>query len=342
MINAQNLTKYYGLNCAVDNLTFTAEKGEVLGFLGPNGAGKTTTMRILTGFMPPTSGTVKIGGFDVIEQSLEVRRLVGYLPESVPLYNDMRVADYLKFMAQLRHIKDVDARVDQVMELVDMTDRAQSFIAKLSKGMRQRVGLAQALIHQPEVLILDEPTIGLDPAQIIEIRKVIQEIGKEKTVLLSTHILSEAQQICDSVMIINHGKLIAEDSPNNLQKRLTGTRKVFIKVGEHIDRAIKIIKSFPGIELIQVNSQGQIEFENPKGQDLQSTIAKTLVTANISLLEIHTEDVNLEDIYLQLIQDESTSQLETENDSKEDLEPPIVDEESLEESETPETIKENE
>jgi len=189
MINVEGLTKYYGQNCAVKDLSFQAEKGEILGFLGPNGAGKTTTIRVLTGYMPPTSGKVTIGGYDVIDQSLQARRIVGYLPESVPLYPDMRVDEYLRYMGKLHRAENLDERVAQVLEQVNLTDRAHSFISKLSKGMRQRVGLAQALVHDPQVLILDEPTIGLDPAQIIEVRKLIEEIGKEKTVLLSTHIL---------------------------------------------------------------------------------------------------------------------------------------------------------
>jgi ABC-2 type transport system ATP-binding protein len=308
MINAIGLTKYYGVNCAVDNLTFNAEKGEVLGFLGPNGAGKTTTMRILTGYMPPTSGTVTIGGFDVIEQSIEVRKLVGYLPESVPLYPDMRVYDYLKFMGQLRNLDKIDDRVESVLEQVGMTERAESFIAKLSKGMRQRIGLAQALVHQPEVLILDEPTIGLDPAQIIEVRKLIQEIGKEKTVLLSTHILSEAQQICDRVMIINRGKLVAEDSPEHLQKRLAGSRKVSVNVMDNVESALTIITAFPELGSAHITDRGQIEFENPANQDMRPMVTKALVAANLDLLEMHTESASLEDIFLQLIHEEGNSE----------------------------------
>lgn len=310
MINAISLTKYYGLNCAVDNLTFNAEKGEILGFLGPNGAGKTTTMRILTGYMPPTSGRVIIGGFDVIEQSLEVRRLVGYLPESVPLYSDMRVFEYLKFMGQLRNLDNIDSRVEETLEQVGMIDRAGSLISKLSKGLRQRVGLAQALIHKPEVLILDEPTIGLDPGQIIEVRRLIQEIGKERTVLLSTHILSEAQQICDRVMIINRGRLIAEDSPEHLQKRISGARKVFVNVADETEKALSIINNFSELESAKINERGQIEFENPSNRDFRPIIAKALVAADISLLEMHMESVNLEDIFLQLTRIDKDSKSE--------------------------------
>src|SRR5262245_28957454 len=216
MIRATELTKDYGPRRAINALTFEARQGEILGFLGPNGAGKTTTMRILTGYMPPTDGTATVAGFDVVEESLEVRRRVGYLPETVPLYTEMTVEGYLKYMADLRHLpKPLDA-VDEVLETVSLTDRADGYLSNLSKGMRQRVGLAQALLHRPEVLILDEPTIGLDPAQVIDVRNVIREAGKERTVLLSTHILSEAQQLCDRVLIINEGHIVAEDTPENL------------------------------------------------------------------------------------------------------------------------------
>ncbi len=220
MIKVSKLTKDYGARRAIDNLTFKADRGEIIGFLGPNGAGKTTTMRILSGYMPPTSGKAEIGGFDVVDQSLEVRKIVGYLPETVPLYQDMTVFEFLKYKADLHHIPDAEERVDEVLEMVDLIDRSEGYISALSKGMRQRVGIGQALLHKPEVLILDEPTIGLDPAQIIEVRNLIKRIGKERTVMLSTHILSEAQQVCDRVLIINKGHIVAEDTPERLQSRL--------------------------------------------------------------------------------------------------------------------------
>jgi ABC-2 type transport system ATP-binding protein len=230
MIEVEGLTKDYGARRAINSLTFKANPGEILGFLGPNGAGKTTTMRILTGFMPPTSGTARVAGFDVVEQSLEVRKRVGYLPETVPLYPEMSVFDYLKYMADLRNIKNAEDRVEDVLEIVHMVDRSDGYISNLSKGMRQRIGLAQALLHEPEVLILDEPTIGLDPAQIKEVRQLISEIGKYRTVLLSTHILSEAQQICNRVLIINKGEIVVEDTPERLQAGLTGAQRVVLRV----------------------------------------------------------------------------------------------------------------
>lgn len=305
MINAVGLTKYYGQNCAVKDLTFNAKKGEILGFLGPNGAGKTTTMRILTGFMPPSSGTVTIGGFDVIDQSLEVRRMVGYLPESVPLYQDMRVYDYLKFMGQLRKLDDLDAHVEKVLEEVDMLERADSYISKLSKGMRQRVGLAQALIHEPEVLILDEPTIGLDPAQIIEVRKLIKQIGKEKTIMLSTHILSEAQQICDRVLIINRGELVAEDSPENLQQKILGKRKVTVQLAGDPQKALPYLQKIEEISSVTINEKGMLVLESSGEVDIRPRVIATLTNAQQDILEIYSESLNLEDIFLELTKEES-------------------------------------
>src|SRR5512138_826175 len=231
MIQVNGLTKDYGARRAIDNLTFDAEQGEIVGFLGPNGAGKTTTMRILTGYMPPTDGTATVAGYDILEESLEVRKRVGYLPETVPLYNDMTALEYLKFMADLRRIPDAEERAYETLEGVNLEDRANSYIGTFSKGMRQRVGLAQALLHRPEVLILDEPTIGLDPAQILEVRNLIREIGQDRTIMLSTHILSEAQQVCNRVMIINNGRIVAEDTPEHLQARVTGAQRYSLKVG---------------------------------------------------------------------------------------------------------------
>src|SRR5512136_1713571 len=245
MIEVEGLTKDYGPRRAINNLTFSATRGEILGFLGPNGAGKTTTMRILSGYMPPSMGSARVAGFDVVEQSLEVRKRVGYLPETVPLYPDMTVFDYLKYMADLRHIKNAEARVHDVLGIVHMEERSNGYISNLSKGMRQRIGLAQALLHEPEVLILDEPTIGLDPAQIREVRLLIREIGKQRTVLLSTHILSEAQQVCDRVLIINKGEIVVEDTPERLQAGLTGVQRVSVRVRGEGDGLEKLIHGIP-------------------------------------------------------------------------------------------------
>ena len=305
MISVQNLTKDYGPHRAIDHLNFTAEKGEVLGFLGPNGAGKTTTMRILTGFMPPTSGTATIDGFDVMEDSLKVRHIVGYLPETVPLYEDMRVFDYLKFMGQLHNVPGIEDRVAEVLIQVGMDDRSQSLIKNLSKGMRQRVGLGQALLHHPDVLILDEPTIGLDPKQIKEVRNLIKAIGKERTVMLSTHILSEAQQICDRVIIINKGRIVAEDAPENLQNRMSALRTIYVRVGEQTDQAAAALRDLPGVLTVKVLETGRIEVENVREQDARPAIARKLVEGGYDLLELTPESINLEDIFLKLTREAS-------------------------------------
>ena len=304
MIEVEGLSKDYGSRRAINNLTFKAVSGEILGFLGPNGAGKTTTMRILSGYMPPTMGVARVAGFDVVDQSLEVRKRVGYLPETVPLYPDMSVFDYLKYMADLRHLKNADERVDDVLEIVHMEERANGYISKLSKGMRQRIGLAQALLHEPEVLILDEPTIGLDPAQIREVRKMIREIGKHRTVLLSTHILSEAQQICDRVLIINKGEIVVEDTPERLQAGLTGVQRIAVRVhgdGDGLEKVLQQISEFGKVSTTSVES---FEVESPPGKDIRPIIARNIVNAGYDLLELKTIDLSLEDIFIQLTRDE--------------------------------------
>jgi ABC-2 type transport system ATP-binding protein len=304
MIKVEGLTKDYGMRRAIDSLTFHAEKGEILGFLGPNGAGKTTAMRILCGYMPPTSGLAQVAGYDVVDQSLEVRKRVGYLPETVPLYTDMPVFDYLKFMADLRHLKDAEDRVDEVLEIVHMSDRSESMISSLSKGMRQRIGIAQAIIHKPEVLILDEPTIGLDPAQIVDVRSIIRELGKERTILLSTHILSEAQQVCDRVLIINKGKIVAEDTPERLQERLTGSGRIFLKIRGDEDGIEGLVKKVAGVVNVSPEGEGSYEVATVAGQDLRPDIARVVVKEGFDLLEIRLVGMSLEDIFMQLTRDE--------------------------------------
>lgn len=304
MIQVENLTKDYGARRAIENLNFEAEKGEILGFLGPNGAGKTTTMRILTGFMPPTSGRARVAGYDVVDQSLEVRRRVGYVPETIPLYPDMAVYDYLKFMADLRHLSDAEERVESVLEIVHMEERSDGLIANLSKGMRQRVGLAQALLHDPEVLILDEPTIGLDPAQIREVRDLIQNLGRERTVLLSTHILSEAQQICDRVLIINKGRIVVEDTPEQLQSRLTGAQRFTVRVKEDGDGLEELLRGVPGVTRLYQKPEGTLEIESLPGQDPRPEIARMIVGNGYDLLELRPIGLSLEDIFLELTREE--------------------------------------
>jgi len=304
MISVEALCKDYGTRHAITDITFEADAGEVLGFLGPNGAGKTTTMRILSGYMPPTSGTARVAGFDVIEQSLDVRRRVGYLPETVPLYDDMSVFEYLKYMGDLRRLPEVETRVEEVLETVHMIDRADGYVTNLSKGMRQRIGLAQALLHKPEVLILDEPTIGLDPAQIIEVRNLIREIGKERTVLLSTHILSEVQQLCDRVLIINHGQIVAEDTPEHLQERLTGVRRTILRVAGDSDGLDSLVGAIPGVLRTEPNPDGSLSFESQPGQDFRPEVARAVIQAGFDLLEMSPVSMSLEAIFMELTREE--------------------------------------
>ncbi len=304
IIEVNNLTKQYGKRIAIENISFDASKGEILGLLGPNGAGKTTTMRILAGYMPPTSGKVKISGYDLLEQSLEIRRITGYLPETVPLYTDMSVFSYLEFMSKIRGIKHPDARIEEIVELLKLTDRIDSLIGNLSKGLRQRVGLAQALIHDPQIIILDEPTIGLDPAQIIDVRNIIQTLGKEKCVIFSTHILSEAQQVCDRVLIINKGHIVAEDTTDQLRSRLTGSRHVKIHVQSNSSLGSKVIAKIKGIQNINVVDEDYIEFDMPGSLDVRPEVVKKLIENNVNLLELNISGLSLEEIFLELTKEE--------------------------------------
>jgi ABC-2 type transport system ATP-binding protein len=303
MIRVDGLTKDYGTRRAIENLTFEARQGEVVGFLGPNGAGKTTTMRILTGYMPPTSGSAKVAGFDIVSESLEVRRRVGYLPETVPLYADMTVFEYLKFFADLRHLPNAEDMVDEALEMVGMAERAEGYVGALSKGMRQRIGLAQALLHKPEVLILDEPTIGLDPAQVVEFRNIIRELGKERTVLLSTHILSEAQALCDRVLIINKGHIVVEDSPENLQARLVGAERSILRVKGDADELAPKIAEIDGVQSVKAQPDGSLEFQFSPGVDVRPLVARTVVKAGYDLLELRPVGMSLEEIFLELTRD---------------------------------------
>lgn len=323
MIRVFGLSKDYGSRRAISDLTFNAEKGEILGFLGPNGAGKTTTMRILTGYLPPTSGKVTIAGHDVLEESLAVRRIVGYLPETVPLYTEMTVFEYLKYMADLRGIKKSRQKISETLGRVQLEDRAGGSIGKLSKGMRQRLGLAQALLHEPEVLILDEPTIGLDPKQVVKFRELIRQIGKDRTVLLSTHILPEVQQVCDRVLIINKGKIVTEDSPEQLQARLTGSQRVSVRIKGDVDDLLDKVSGAQGVIGITRISEDMFEFETLSGQDARPEVARLIIQSGYDLLEFRPNNLSLEDIFLQLTRDEVDLAAETpaeyEDDDEENL-----------------------
>jgi ABC-2 type transport system ATP-binding protein len=307
MIQVNGLIKDYGARRALNNISFDANQGEIVGFLGPNGAGKTTTMRILTGYMPPTDGTAIVAGYDVGEESLEVRKRVGYLPESVPLYTDMTAVEYLKFMADLRQLPNARDRAYETLEMVNLDDRAESYIGTFSKGMKQRVGLAQALLHHPEVLILDEPTIGLDPTQVVEVRNVIREVGKNRTVLFSTHILSEAQQICDRVLIINKGNIVAEDTPENLQSRVVGAERIILRVRGDSDGLDDTVKKVKGTRKVTVKPGESVEFEFAAGQDARPQVAKAVIQAGYELIEMRPIGMSLEEIFLELTDDKASS-----------------------------------
>jgi gliding motility-associated transport system ATP-binding protein len=309
MIEVDGLTKLYGSFPAIQELSFDARPGEIVGFLGPNGAGKTTTMRILAGYMPPSSGTARVAGFDVVDQSLEVRRRVGYLPETVPLYPEMSVSEYLAFMGSLRRVPDLEDRLGEVLEQVGLLERSESFIGNLSKGLRQRVGLAQALLHRPEVLILDEPTIGLDPAQIIEVRRIIQDLGRDRTILLSTHILPEAQQVCGRVLIINRGRIVAEDSPGNLQAQLAGAERLKVVANASREELQRLLEGLPGVSSVRAGvGEGEVEVATTPGKDLRPQLARRVVEAGMDLLELRTAGLSLEDIFLQLTREENDGQ----------------------------------
>lgn len=299
MIEVQNLTKRYGRFIALDAISFSARQGEIVGFLGPNGAGKTTTMRILTGYMPPTEGTARVAGCDVVEDSLEMRRHVGYLPETVRLYRDMTVQGYLKFVAQLRGVNQVRERVAEVLELVGMTDRARSLIRSLSKGMQQRIGLAQAIVHDPEVLILDEPTIGLDPHQVQDLRALIRDLGVNHTVMLSTHILSEAEQICDRVIILDRGRIVAEDTPDRLRENLNRGGRLFLRVGERAtpQEVLRVVQAIPGVEQVEAHREGYIVSVR-RSIDVRPALAAAIVGHSMELLELRPWATTLEEIFL--------------------------------------------
>lgn len=317
MIEVENLTKTYGGVVAIEEVSFHVPRGEVLGFLGPNGAGKTTTMRILTGFMPPTDGRVTVAGFDVFHDSLEVRQRIGYLPETVPLYNEMTVAGYLDFVARLRGVDNRRDRIERVMEQTDITDRADDRIGKLSKGYRQRLGLAQALVHDPDVIILDEPTIGLDPKQVVEVRSLIRNLRGERTVILSTHILPEVSQLCERVLIINKGRIVAEDTPERLTARLQGAERVRIALAPGADRVAEVLSAIDGVEEVTPVGNGAFDVTCALGAELRPILARRVVERGWSLLELRPVGMSLEDVFLQL-----TTEIPEEEEFVEEDRPP--------------------
>ena len=302
MIEVEGLSRYYGPVAAIDNISFTAYRGEVLGFLGPNGAGKTTAMRMLTGYLPPSEGTARIAGNDVVNDSMQARREIGYLPEHTPLYPEMTIAGYLHFMARLRGVKNRHEAVENVMQKVSLDHRADDLIGHLSKGFRQRVGIAQALVHDPSVIILDEPTIGLDPRQIRDVRGVIDELGGDHTVILSTHILPEAQQLCDRVLIINGGRIVAEDSPDRLTALLTGGDHVRVHTDPSIQSSDveKAMKDVAGVESIHNDGGGVYTVTAVVDSDPRAAIAERVIQKGWPLLELARQRMTLEDVFMEM------------------------------------------
>ena len=307
MIEVENLTKFYGSVVALRQVNFTVEQGEIVGFLGPNGAGKTTALRIVTCFMPPTSGTARVAGLDCQQNSLEVRAKIGYLPENVPLYQDMTTRGFLAFAAGAKGVSRSrkPQELDRVMEVCAITSVAGRIIGNLSKGYRQRIGIAQALLNDPPILILDEPTIGLDPTQIVEIRSLIKELGTERTIILSSHILPEVSQICQRILIINNGQIIATDTPANLTAQLQRNLQVYLEVEEPEAEVMKKIDSMAGVlNVTPANGPGSYLIETSRGQDLRPELARTVVEHGWHLRELKLQDLSLEDIFMQLVTDE--------------------------------------
>ena len=307
MIEVDHVTKLYGSFIAVDDITFQVAPGEILGFLGPNGAGKTTTMRMLTGYTPPTSGRVTIEGYDVMNQSLEARRQVGYLPETVPLYTDMTVRSYLKFQATIHGVREPkkSERVEEIINRMRLDEYADSLISKLSKGFRQRVGISQAIIHEPAVLVLDEPTIGIDPIQVVETRQLIKDLGKDHTIILSSHILPEVSMICQRVIIINEGRLAAVDTPENLSNKLGGIERIRVQVKgptREVAAVIRDVSGVTGVESDDTGTEGVFRYmvEARLGRDARPKIASAIVQRKWDLLQLESLGMSLEDIFLRL------------------------------------------
>ncbi len=308
MIEVQGLTKFYGERAAVQDVTFSVPRGQVLGFLGPNGAGKSTTMRILTGYLGASSGKASVAGFDVVAQSLEVRRRIGYLPETAPLYSEMRVNGFLSLMCKLRGVPPSRrrARVDDAIDACGLADRHDEVIGRLSRGLRQRVGLAQAIVHEPEALILDEPTAGLDPAQTRETRDLIKELGRDRTVVLSSHILSEVEATCERVLIINEGRLVADGPPGKLAQRLSSgrTHEYELEVrgeGDEVEAALREVHGVDEVSIADAPEPGVVSVIVTTHQpDLREALAKAVVDGGFGLLEVQARTLSLEDVFLKL------------------------------------------
>ena len=307
MIELENVTKNYGDFPAITNISFRVEPGEVLGFLGPNGAGKTTTMKIITGFIPPSSGTVTVAGYDIVANSLEARRHIGYLPETVPLYTDMSVEEYLTFMGTIRGMdrNKIKPRIGEVIDICRLEEYQSSHINKLSKGFRQRVGIAQAILHEPDVLILDEPTIGIDPIQVVETRQLIKNLAGDHTVIVSTHILPEVSMLCERVIIIHEGEIVAVDEPENLGTRLRGSERVELEIRAPEAEAIRILESLEDVVKVSTarpakDGVSSLLVDTVTGSDSRARLASTVVGRGWDLLTIAAMGMTLEEIFLSL------------------------------------------
>ena len=314
MIEVEQLSKSYGPIKAIEDVSFVVEKGEILGFLGPNGAGKTTTMRILTCFMPPTSGTARVAGYDIFNESLQVRRRLGYVPENAPLYTDMPVVSFLKFAAEVKGLSRRERlrQIGQVMDDCGIKDVQHRYIGKLSKGYRQRVALAQALLGHPDVLILDEPTIGLDPRQIIDIRQLIKGLAGQKTIILSTHILPEVSMTCQRVIIINRGRLVAVDTPENLTTKLQTSSRLLVRVEGPAADVVRALGVVSGVQTVKEDGGGPGQvvtciIESKKDRDVRKDVAAAVVHQNWGLLELRPVDLTLEDVFVRLVTEEKES-----------------------------------
>jgi ABC-2 type transport system ATP-binding protein len=305
LIRIDNVTKMYGPTVAVDNISFTVEKGDVLGFLGPNGAGKTTTMRVLTGYFPPTDGNAFVEGFSIIDKPLEVKRRIGYVPETPAMYGDMRVTDYLGFIGAIKGVPrgEIGGNVDRVVERCALKEMAKKNIGQLSRGYRQRVALAQALVNDPPVLVLDEPTSGLDPKQIYEIRSLIKSMEGERTIILSTHILPEVSMTCNKVVIINEGVIVAEGDTSDLGRRFSESHQIEVKVKGSTAEAKKAVSAVGGVRSIDVSGDTLI-VDSGKEKDVRADIARAVVGAGLGLLELRSRDLSLEDVFLRLVTEE--------------------------------------
>ena len=307
MIKIKNLTKYYGDFRAVDNISFDVRDGEILGFLGPNGAGKTTTLKVLTCFMPPTEGDIWYNDLRVHEHSMEIRRMIGYLPENAPLYDYMSVKEYLDYICDLREIKGNrrKKRMEAMVETCGLHQMIGRNIGELSKGYRQRVGIAQAMIHEPEILILDEPTVGLDPNQVVEIRNLIRNVGKEKTIILSTHILSEVEATCDRVVIISSGEIVADGSPDSLMRDMAGKSVIHLELKGHMPDATDVLSTIFGVENVRLlgskdGDTTRLDINVLKGYDVREEVFRTSVEKGWTIYEMHQDRTNLEDVFRQL------------------------------------------